>query len=104
MKNLSIIILAVFLFTFTAFAHAKYEIPSEVTLFKNVNIFDGKSDSLKKGYDVLVVRNLIKKIAKDIPTSGTYELDVTTGGVKKVPVLSEFDANIYTIEVKDGEA
>ena len=50
------------------FAQANTDIPSEVTLFKNVNIWDGTSDSLKKGYDVLVVRNLIKKIAKNIPT------------------------------------
>ena len=103
MKNLSTIILAIFLFTFTTFAHAKDEIPSEVTLFKNVNIFDGKSDSLKNGYDVLVVRNLIKKIAKDIPASGTYELDVTSGGVKKIHIFSGFGANTYTINIKKGE-
>ena len=43
------------------------DIPSEVTLFKNVNIFDGESEQLLEGYDVLVVRNLIKKVAEDIP-------------------------------------
>ena len=47
------------------------ELP-RVTLFKNVNIFDGKSESLKKGHDVLVVGNMIKKIAQDIPSKGTY--------------------------------
>ena len=36
-------------------------IPSEVTLFKNVNVFDGKSEKLLEGYDVLVVKNLIMK-------------------------------------------
>ena len=85
-------------------ARAKDEIPSEVTLFKNVNIWDGTSDSLKHGYDVLVVRNLIKKIAKDIPASGTYELDVTSGGVKKVQVYSGYDSNTYTINIKSGDA
>jgi imidazolonepropionase-like amidohydrolase len=80
------------------------EIPSEVKLFKNVNIFDGKSDKLLMGYDVLVVRNLIKKIARDIPTSATYDVDVTIGGEKKVQVLSGYDSNTYTIYVKDGEA
>jgi imidazolonepropionase-like amidohydrolase len=85
-------------------AQATDEIPAEVTLFKNVNIFDGKSDSLMKGYDVLVVRNLIKKIGKDIPTSGTYELDVTSGGVKKVHVPSGYDSNTYIIYIKEGEA
>ena len=78
-------------------AQANEEIPSEVTLFTNVNIFDGKSDSLMKGYDVLVVRNLIHKIAKNIPASGTYELDVTSSEVKKVQVFSGYDTNTYTI-------
>ena len=58
------------------------DIPSEVTLFKNVNIFDGTSDKLKTGLDVLVVRNKIQKIAKNIETHGTYEIDVK-GNVKK---------------------
>ena len=57
------------------------DVPAEVTLFKNVNVFDGKSDKLLMGHDVLVVKNLIKKVAKNIPTSGTYELDVKTGGL-----------------------
>jgi len=38
------------------------DIPTEVTLLKNVNVFDGKSDKLLMGYDVLVVKNLIKKV------------------------------------------
>jgi len=62
------------------------DIPSEVTLIKNVNIFDGTSEKLLKGYDVLVVKNLIKRVAKDIPTEATYEMDVKTGGVKKLNV------------------
>ena len=60
------------------------DIPSEVTLIKNVNIFDGKSEKLLMGYDVLVVKNLIKKIAKDIKIANTYEIDVKTGGYKAV--------------------
>ena len=59
-------------------------IPSEVTLIKNVNIFDGKSEKLLMGYDVLVVKNLIKKIGKGITLADTYEIDVTTGGYKEV--------------------
>ena len=62
------------------------DIPSEVTLFKNVNIFDGESEKLLEGYDVLVVGNLIKQVAKDIPTEGTYELDVKTGGLERQTV------------------
>ncbi len=63
---------------------AAVDIPSEVTLFKNVNIFDGVNEKLLEGYDVLVVKNLIKKIGKDIKIADTYEIDVKTGGYKEV--------------------
>ena len=73
------------------------DVPAEVTLFKNVNVFDGKSDKLLMGYDVLVVKNLIKKVAKDIPTSGTYEFDVKTGGLK--PMETPPTAELYLSNV-----
>ncbi len=85
-----------------AFAQDKIDIPSEVTLFKNVNIFDGKSEKLKKGYDVLVVRNLIKKVAKDIPTSGTYEIDVQQNKVKEISIHIPMDRT-YSVTVLDKE-
>jgi len=57
-----------------------------------------------QGYDVLIVRNLIKKVAKDIPTSGTYEVDLKGGNVKELSVHVGIDA--YSINVIDekGEA
>jgi imidazolonepropionase-like amidohydrolase len=76
------------------------DIPAEVTLFKNVNVFDGKSEKLLENQNVLVVKNLIKKVAKDIPTSGTYEIDVKTGGLKpmEAPHTAEFGhANVVMI-------
>jgi imidazolonepropionase-like amidohydrolase len=73
------------LFSSSAFAaEPSIDIPSEVTLFKNVKIFDGTTETLKEGLDVLVVKNKIHKIAADIPTSGTWEIDVRTGGVKQI--------------------
>lgn len=60
------------------------DIPSEVTLFKNVNIFDGNNEKLLIGYDVLVVQNKINKIAKNIKIASSYEIDVKTGGYKEV--------------------
>jgi imidazolonepropionase-like amidohydrolase len=60
-------------------------IPSHVTLFKNVNIFDGKNEKLLEGYDALVVQNVIRKIDKNIVIADTYEIDVKTGGFKEVP-------------------
>ncbi|EGB15817.1 amidohydrolase [Pseudodesulfovibrio mercurii] len=65
-----------------AFAE-QYDIPAEVTLFKNVNIFDGEREKLLEDYDVLVVGNRIKKIAEEIEVADTYEIDVKTGGLRR---------------------
>ena len=85
-------------------ALAKDEYPAEVTLFKNVNIFDGVSEQLITGQDVLIVRNKIHKIAENIPAQGSYEVEVTSGGEKKVTVMSDFAPSTYTISVKEGDA
>ena len=80
------------------------EFPDQVILFKNVNIFDGKSEKLIEGHDVLVVRNKIHKIAKDIPTGGSYEVEVTTGGERKVQLVSDFAPSVYEITVMEAGA
>jgi len=77
------------------------DVPWEVTLIKNVNIFDGENEKLLEGYDVLVVRKLIKKVAKDIPTEGTYELDVKTGGLREKTVQAAC-THVYTVTVYEG--
>ena len=59
------------------------DIPSEVTLFRNVRVFNGKENKLHD-VDVLVVKNKIHKVAKNIPTTGTWEIDVKTGGATQV--------------------
>ena len=38
--------------------------------------------SFSKGLDVLAVKNKIHKIGKNIPTPGTWEVEVNSGGVK----------------------
>ena len=78
--------------------------PDQVILFKNVKIFDGKSEKLIEGHDVLVVRNKIHKIAKDIPTGGSYEVEVTTGGEKTVRLVSDFAPSVYEITVMEEGA
>lgn len=83
------------------FVSAKSKYPEQAILIKNVNIWDGKSENLKKGYDVLIARNLIKKVAKDIPTSGSYEIDERKGKVKELSVHLGIDA--YSITVIDEE-
>ncbi|MHC4910299.1 MAG: amidohydrolase family protein, partial [Planctomycetota bacterium] len=77
------------------------ELPDSVVLFKNVNIFDGKSDELIENQDVLVVRNKIHRIGENIPTGGTFEVEVTSGGERKVTALSDFATGVYEITVMD---
>ncbi|MBR8536091.1 amidohydrolase family protein [Carboxylicivirga sediminis] len=76
--RLSVLMLVVMSFS----AHAQDE---SVTLITNVNIFDGVNEKLLEGYDVLVVKNLIKKIDKNIKIADAYEIDVKTGGLKAMP-------------------
>lgn len=64
-------------------AGAQSKLPDTVTLFKNVKVFNGMDNKLHD-MDVLVVKNKIHKVAKDIPTVGTWQIDTKTGGVKKV--------------------
>jgi len=70
------------------------DIPSEATLFKNVNIFDGENEKLLQGQDVLVVDNLIKQIGKNIPPPGTDKQQVKVnvidgGGRTLMPGLTD---------------
>lgn len=80
---------------------AAQDVPSEVTLFKNVNVFDGKSETMLEGHDVLVVRNLIQQIGEDIPTSGTYELEVSTGRLERTEALPGSGVGGYAVTVID---
>lgn len=82
-------------------AEQENESPS-VVLIKNVNIWDGTSDSLQEGFDVLVVGNKIKKVAKNIPSSGTYEVDVRKDRVKEVSSPMPLEQT-YAIKVIDEE-
>jgi hypothetical protein len=68
---------------------------------KSVNVFDGVSENLLEGYDVLVVCNLIKQVAKDIPTEGTYELDMKADGLREETVQAAC-THVHTVTVYDG--
>jgi imidazolonepropionase-like amidohydrolase len=101
-QSLIIIMLAACSMLLSVALSTATELPESVILFKNVNIFDGTSDKLKMGYDVLVVRNKIHKIDKNIPTSGTYELDVKTGGYREIDIATP-DYGELSIRVIDEE-
>jgi len=64
------------LVSFAALAQ-KEDTPKRV-LFENVNVFDGKTDGLTKGVDVLVEGNLVKEIGKDV--NGRANAEVIDGG------------------------
>jgi imidazolonepropionase-like amidohydrolase len=52
-----------------------------LTLFENVRIFDGKSESLSENMNVLVRGNTIEKISKDpIPIDGNSSAKIIAGG------------------------
>ena len=79
---MSLAVIATVNLFFAADAYAQ-DVPSEVTLFKNVKVFNGTEDKLHD-VDVLVVKNKIHKVAKDIPTTGSWEIDAKTGGAKRI--------------------
>lgn len=81
------------------------DIPETATLFKNVKVFDGSEDRLQN-LDVLVVKNKIHKVARDIPTTATYEVDANSGAAKEVaaaiPGAGDYSSG-YTIVYRVGE-
>ncbi len=58
--------------------------PTQV-LFKNVNVFDGKSERLAKGMDVLVVGNKIKEISSSPIQAGQNATIIHGGGRTLMP-------------------
>ena len=69
------------IFGTTVFAQPQSAEPFTVILFENVGIFDGKSDTLSAGMNVLVRGNTIDKISKDpIPIDLSANTKIITGG------------------------
>ena len=80
------------------------EKPPSVYLFKNVKVFDGISDQLKD-VDVLVVNNMIRKMGKDLPATGTYDVNVQAQQFEQVsvpPSPYDFEGG-YVVRVPKGE-
>jgi hypothetical protein len=48
--------------------------PNQI-LIKNVNVFDGKSDALLEGVDILIEGNLIKQLGKNITAPDAMVID-----------------------------
>ena len=84
MPSPKLLVIALMLCAFASSAQAQLDaLPSEVVLFKNVKVFNGTEDQ-RHDVDVLVVGNKIHKVAEDIPSSGTYEVETSTGLVREL--------------------
>jgi imidazolonepropionase-like amidohydrolase len=99
MLKRTLTIMVATLFSGVVWGQAVPKIPSDVTLFQNVQVFNGLEDKLHD-VDVLVVKNKIHKVAANIPTTGTWEVDVKTGGVTQIkdPVggMDGYAFNLFT--------
>jgi imidazolonepropionase-like amidohydrolase len=72
---------------------AAEEKPKPQTLFTNVNIFDGKSDTLAEGMSVLVEENLIKQIGKGLKAGDGAKV-IDGGGRTLMPGLHDMHTHI----------
>jgi len=86
MKNLLATILTATLLASAAMAQESKEAPAQV-LFTNVNIFDGKSDALTTGMNVLVEGNKVTAISKDAIPTNVGATVITGGGRTLMPGL-----------------
>ena len=91
--RLKVLIAAVFAFATTA-AYSQDE-PAQI-LFTNVNVFDGTSEELAMGVDVLVEGNMIKQVAPSIQAAGASLID--GGGRTLMPGMidSHMHFAVYT--------
>ncbi len=89
LKSLGMVVLAFYaITTSTVYAEeTKQEAPKPQVLFKNVNVFDGKSDMLRKGMNVLVEGNLIKTVSKGAKANYPKATVIDGGGRTLMPGL-----------------
>jgi imidazolonepropionase-like amidohydrolase len=78
--------------TFFGLSAVAQEKPVTQVLFKNVNIFDGKSEKLTMGRDVLVDGNLIKEIGKGLSADGATVIE--GNGRTLMPGLIDMHAHL----------
>jgi imidazolonepropionase-like amidohydrolase len=90
MKKILIIMVAIMLMAGNAVASEKIEVPS-VLLIKNVHVWDGVSDKLAENTDVLIVGDKIRKVGKNIPSEGSYEVDAVKQTIRDIPQASPMD-------------
>ena len=72
------------------------EVPEPQTLITNVDVWDGTSDSVRKGVDVLVEGSKIKRIAPRISAPGAEKVDGKGGTL--IPGLMDTHQHIMLPE------
>jgi imidazolonepropionase-like amidohydrolase len=82
-------------------ASAGRDAPS-VLLIQNVHVWDGASDQLMKDTDVLIVRDKIRKVARDIPTEAEIKVDAVSKEVTWVPDAPGLEGR-YNFYVKSDD-
>lgn len=97
--KLTVSLLAATVLPLTAQDGTSLEVPP-VTVIQNVHVWDGTSDELKKDHDVLIVGDKIRKVAKDIPTEGTIEVDAKRKSLKRAADAPGMEAGRYNFNVK----
>jgi imidazolonepropionase-like amidohydrolase len=75
------VIASISLVSFATYATAAEDKVPTLVLITNVNVWDGTSDTVKKGVDVLIEGNKIKKVAKGIRARGANVIDGKGGTV-----------------------
>jgi imidazolonepropionase-like amidohydrolase len=98
MLYLAVLLAAVTLMAAALPAQAEEKESPPQVLFTNVNIFDGTSDKLAMGTDVLVEDNLIKKVASGIKAPGATVID--GGGRTLLPGL--IDSHVHLNMLIEG--
>ena len=69
---------------------AEMDLPK--TLLQNVNVWDGTSDALNNGVDVLIEGNLVKQIGAGLSTEGVQVID--GGGRTLMPGLIDMHSHL----------
>ncbi|WP_448213815.1 amidohydrolase family protein [Colwellia sp. MEBiC06753] len=98
--------------------NAQSETTDSYTLITNANVFDGVNEKLKKGADILIQNNLIKKIAVDIEAPKNAKVIDAAGKtiipglidthwhmtMAEIPQTAIFFGDIYEVAIRGGLA
>jgi len=77
----------------SSFAFAANDTTPEQILFKNVNVFDGKNEELKKNVNVLIENNIIVAVGVGVKASSKAKV-INGGGKTMIPGLIDMHSHL----------